>query len=289
MNRLSLLGVLALMVFSSSCKDDQKNAEENQNEKPSYTVAVPKTDYAYDEYNADYSAETLSESVTCDGKKYSFQVPEVSRKFADPIISLITKDFTSVTYNQDADLEEIFSIFMDQREDKLCDNPNQGISHIYLDQVTKTDKFVSYSLNYIEDNTEHRMIKTFYKESGELVKLADITDKKRYYDVRRILDMNLKQAQVNYTTQIPQEEHLAYTDYFRENPTSMQEDSMDSIPLGIRKGVAGDSLYYLQTFKTSKLPGKFPKLNRDVLVSVQLDQMAYYLELDTLGLGFLRK
>lgn len=289
MNKKTLLGVLALAMFFTSCKDDEKKSDEEKNEKPSYKVAVPKTSYDYDLVNENYPSKTLQETIDCNGDTFSFQIPDVDQKFADPIISLLTKDFTSVTYDSDASLSDIFSIFIDQRQDDLCENTNEGISHIYVDQISETDEFISYGLNYIDDNAEHRIIKTFYKPSGELVKLADIVDKKRYYDVRRILDMNLKQEQVNYTTQIPQSEHRAYMAYFRENPTSIQDDSMDSIPVGIRKGVAGDTLYYLQTYKTSKLPEKFPMLNRDVLVNVRLDEMAYYLELDTLGLDFSRK
>jgi len=279
-NKALLSCALCAAVILISCGDDKpKDSADNSQENDKSEVVVRRS---HDAINERFENNSLLAEIKCDNEMHTFNVPLVSGKPADSIKALLSKDFIAITYPRNASLKDVFSHFENKMEDDLCDDQDNGISHIYLDNYTDHPDFVSYSLLYIEDGMYKRLIKTYSKPEMNEIDLRDITPEEKQMDVKRIFEINMRQSAINYTKIIPQERHLDYANYFTERPIIMRNIETEDIPMGIKKGT--DGIWYVQTYLKVALPEDLPNLNPYVLAEVRLDEMTHYMNLEFLGL-----
>lgn len=228
----------------------------------------------------------LIADFNCNNISYVFQVPfyegdtDTQKRLNKAIKNLITRDFIDVTYNKDADLEEIWSIFISHREQKICSGDMSGISNINIEHTTQTDSLISYELTYTRNGQHKRLINTFKKPELTTLTTLDLTKDQKEDDVRTIFDINLQQSVANLALEVKMDDQTAFRNYVQNKVFKFEKEEFENATIGIKE-LGVDSLT-LQLTKHIELPETFMYLNPDVKVEIRAKEMEYYLDLSPL-------
>ncbi|MBF4985870.1 hypothetical protein FNJ87_16565 [Nonlabens mediterrranea] len=264
MTKKILLLFIACAIIS--CKKDKENINLN-------VQGVVKTTRLVDDFN-------------CNNTSYVFQIPfyegdnETQERLNKEIKDLITQDFIDVTYNKDANLEEIWSLFISHREQKICSGDMSGISNINIEHTTQTDAIVSYEITYTRNGQHKRLINTFKKPELSVLKTIDLIKAQKEDDVRTIFDINLQQSVANLALDVKMDDQTEFREFVQNKVFSFKKEDFENATIGINE-LGVDSLT-LQVSKSIALPKTFSYLNSDVKVEIRAKEMEYYLDLSPL-------
>nr|WP_042288543.1 hypothetical protein [Nonlabens ulvanivorans] len=228
----------------------------------------------------------LVRDITCDNTTYVFQIPyyegdgDTQERLNKKIKNLITQDFIDVTYNKDADLNEIWSIFISNRQQKICNGDMTGISNITIEHTTQTAALISYELTYTRNGEHKRLINTFKKPELTIMKTSDLTKDQKEDDVRSIFDINLQQSVANLALDVKLDDQAEFRSFVENKVFSFNKEEFKNATIGIKE-LGVDSLT-LQVSKNIALPKTFSYLNHDVKVEIRAKEMEYYLDLSPL-------
>ncbi len=230
--------------------------------------------------------DRLIEDFTCKQKTYIFQIPfyqgstEIENRLNKDLKNLITQDFIDVTYNKDADLKEIWELFMNERERKICAGNKNGINNISIEHISQNDSILSYEIVYSRDNKNKRLTKTFKKPGLIELKINDLAKSGKEDDVRRIFDINLQQSVANMSLEIKPEDYNGFRDFLESKAFNFTKEEFESATMAIH--IASPDSLILQMSKKIELPSKYSYLNEDVKVEIRAQEMDYYLNLAAL-------
>ncbi|WP_405349828.1 hypothetical protein [Nonlabens sp. Asnod3-H03] len=228
----------------------------------------------------------LVDDFECNNIPYVFQIPfyegdtETKKRLNKEIKNLITRDFIDVTYNKDADLEEIWSIFMSHREQKICSGDMSGITNINIEHTTQTDALISYEITYTRNGLQKRLINSFKKPELIIITTSDLTKDQKEDDVRTIFDINLQQSVANLALDVKIDDQAEFRNYVENKVFNFEKSEFENATIGIKE-LGVDSLM-LQLTKHIELPKTFSYLNPDVKVEIRAKEMEYYLDLSPL-------
>ncbi|MGJ8685016.1 MAG: hypothetical protein ACSHWW_10360 [Nonlabens sp.] len=228
----------------------------------------------------------LVKDFTCGSTTYVFQIPfykgdsDVQDRLNNDVKNLITQDFVDVTYNKDAGLEEIWGIFINDRERKICNGDMSGVNNIHLEHLSQNEGMISYELVYSKNGKKSRMIKTYKKPDLTELKIIELAQPAKEDDVRRIFDINLQQAVANLSLDIKPEDYDGFREFITSKPYAFSKEEFENATLGVNK-LSADSLI-LQVNKRIELPKAYSYLNEDVKVEIRAQDMEYYLDLSSL-------
>lgn len=230
--------------------------------------------------------DRLVEDFTCDNTTYVFQIPfyqgnsDIENRLNKDIKDLITQSSKNVNYDNNADLKEIWDLFIKDRERKICAGDKSGMNHIVIEHLSQNDAFISYELSYSMDGSTKRITKTFKKPELKELKIIDIAKPDREVDVRRIFDINLQQSVANLSLEIKPEDYENFRDFIESKAILFSKEEFEQATLGVKE-LGKDSLI-LQVSKKIELPAKYSNLNEDIKVEISAQEMDYYLDLSSL-------
>lgn len=264
--------VLSCIAFIA-CNDSKKSTE-----KPDISVSV----------TGNISHEVLKNEVDCGENNYLFSIPNFTSKTdADKVLnydisSLITEDFTDVTYEQNASLPTIYELFLERRNSVLCqETKNEGLLDIKTVFVSDTKKLTSYELEFTRNDGKGRLLKTFIKPDLKEIKLADLIPTGKEYDVITIFNANLQQAVANLVTEIPpgdlRDQFITYV-----KNTAFKFDQKDFETCGLSFQINSEVSKNLRLAKKVSLPQGFEFLNNTVVIEIDAYQLTHYLDLSSI-------
>ncbi|PQJ19314.1 hypothetical protein [Nonlabens tegetincola] len=272
MKKIIALATISLIVLS--CNSDKKNNSENLDPIPS--------DFERGQVIENNTDGVWSNQVDCDGAVYKFEIPKFSgtqtKSLYQPISNLIGKDLSATTYPKDATMEEVFDIFANERSMNLCLNKDRGTSMIKIDHVSENTDFISYSIVYKREGEFGRILRTFSKPNYKEIKLNDMVSTKKFPDVRTILQVNLQQETANLILGLPKDMQATYGDYARNTAFTFTDEELKNAPVAFK--VDQDKNVFLQTTFKVDLPDTFKELNNQVLITIPVDQLSYYMDFE---------
>lgn len=267
--KIKFLLLIVIVFFNSSCKNE-KQTETITPELEKITVEGAVTD------------GTFAEDVVCDSQRFTFQLPlfqgskEAVSRLNNDIFRLLADDFKNVTYAQGTPIEDVYKIYVNQRSQALCKNPDNGMQRITVKHVSENEDFVSFELEYVQHNVTSSLLRSYRKNGMTPIYLQELIRPGKQQDVETIYDINLQSEVASLALFVKPGDQEYFQDFIKDKVYTFESGSFKELVPGLRKSVDGS--IYLQVAKQIELPNRLSYINNTIVLDIAAVELNAYLD-----------